>query len=51
MSRAKRPLRFTDINQACLAKMTGRRLQEEVLNLSENFNAEAIFYAFTNLHT
>ena len=30
MSRAKRPVRFTDINQACLAKMPGCGVQEEL---------------------
>ena len=30
MSRSKIPLRFTDSNQAWLAKMTGRGLQEEM---------------------
>jgi hypothetical protein len=28
MSRSKIPSMITDSNQACLAKMTGRRLQE-----------------------
>jgi hypothetical protein len=31
MSRTKIPSMITDSNQACLAKMTGRRVQEEVL--------------------
>jgi hypothetical protein len=33
MSRANRALMITDSNQVCFAKMTGRRVQEEVLSV------------------
>jgi hypothetical protein len=33
MSRPNRALMITDSNQVCLAKMTGRRVQEELFSM------------------
>jgi len=47
MSTSKIPLMITDPNQAYMAKMTGRRVQEESTDSKENLPPQPDFEEYT----